>query len=74
MCGTLRLSDAGKKVCSWGVNRRRDLGQNNLCRSARRTGVTQGRVQPRMKPTFLEGGSVTQRVGAAAIGTVKRRD
>jgi aspartyl-tRNA synthetase len=76
MCGTLRLSDSGKKVVLMGwVNRRRDLGQIIFVDLRDRTGVTQ------VVFNYERNAAVHQKAEAlrnefviAAIGTVKRRD
>jgi aspartyl-tRNA synthetase len=76
MCGTLRLSDAGKKAVLMGwVNRRRDLGNIVFIDVRDRTGVTQivcNRELNRVVHAKAE--QLRNEFVVAAIGTVKQRD
>jgi aspartyl-tRNA synthetase len=76
MCGTLRLSDAGKKVVLMGwVNRRRDLGQIIFVDLRDRTGVTQVVFNHELNAAVHQKAeALRNEFVIAAIGTVKRRD
>jgi len=76
MCGTLRLSDAGKKVVLMGwVNRRRDLGQIIFVDLRDRTGVTQVVFNHELNASVhKKAEALRNEFVIAAIGTVKRRD
>ena len=76
MCGSLRLSDAGKKAVLMGwVNRRRDLGNIIFIDLRDRTGVTQI-VCSRELNAAVHGKAEQLRneYVVAVIGTVKKRD
>jgi aspartyl-tRNA synthetase len=76
MCGTLGLSDAGKKVVLMGwVNRRRDLGQIIFVDLRDRTGVTQVVFNHELNASVHQKAeALRNEFVIAAIGTVKRRD
>src|SRR6267378_5027298 len=76
MCGTLRLSDAGKRVVLMGwVNRRRDLGQIIFVDLRDRTGVTQVVFNHELNASVHQKAeALRNEFVIAAIGMVKRRD
>jgi len=76
MCGSLRLSDAGKKAVLMGwVNRRRDLGNLLFIDVRDRTGITQIVFDKETNAALHEkAGELRNEYVIAAIGTVKKRD
>ncbi len=76
MCGTLRVSDAGKKVVLMGwVNRRRDLGNIIFIDLRDRTGITQVVFNRELNSGAHEKAELLRNEYViAAIGTVKLRD
>ena len=76
MCGTLRVSDAGKKAVLMGwVNRRRDLGNIIFIHLRDRTGITQVVFNRELNSAAHEKAeSLRNEYVIAAIGTVKLRD
>ena len=76
MCGSLRLSDAGKQVVLMGwVNRRRDLGQIIFVDLRDRTGVTQVVFNHELNAAVHQKAeALRNEFVIAAIGTIKRRD
>ena len=76
MCGTLRVSDAGKKAVLMGwVNRRRDLGNIIFIDLRDRTGVTQVVFNRELNSAAHEKAELLRNEFViAAIGTVKLRD
>jgi aspartyl-tRNA synthetase len=76
MCGTLRISDAGKKAVLMGwVNRRRDLGNIIFIDLRDRTGITQVVFNRELNSAAHEKAELLRNEYViAAIGTVKLRD
>src|ERR1700740_483106 len=76
MCGTLRVSDAGKKAVLMGwVNRRRDLGNIIFIDLRDRTGITQVVFNRELNSAAHEKAELLRNEYViAAIGTVKLRD
>jgi len=76
MCGTLRASDAGKKVTLMGwANRRRDLGSLLFIDLRDRTGLIQIVLDAEASPSLHEkAGNVRAEYVLAVVGTVKKRD
>src|ERR1700752_4457959 len=76
MCGTLRVSDAGKKAVLMGwVNRRRDLGNIIFIDLRDRTGITQVVFNRELNSAAHEKDELLRNEYViAAIGTVKLRD
>jgi aspartyl-tRNA synthetase len=76
MCGSLRVSDAGKQAILMGwVNRRRDLGNIIFIDLRDRTGVTQVLFNRELNPTAHERAELLRNEYViAAIGKVKLRD
>ena len=76
MCGTLRASDAGKKVVLMGwVNRRRDFGNLLFVDLRDRTGVAQVVFNKETNAAAHEkAGALRNEYVIAVIGTVKLRD
>ena len=76
MCGTLRASDAGKKVTLMGwANRRRDLGSLLFIDLRDRTGLIQIVLDAETNPALHEkAGDVRSEYVLAVVGTVKKRD
>lgn len=76
MCGTLRVSDAGKKAILMGwVNRRRDLGNIIFIDLRDRTGVTQVVFNRELNPAAHKKAELLRNEYViAAIGKVKLRD
>ncbi|MGB8062562.1 MAG: aspartate--tRNA ligase [Candidatus Sulfotelmatobacter sp.] len=76
MCGTLRVSDAGKKAVLMGwVNRRRDLGNIIFIDLRDRTGITQVVFNRELNSAAHEKAELLRNEYViAAIGAVKLRD
>ncbi len=76
MCGSLRLSDAGKKVVLMGwVNRRRDLGSIIFIDLRDRAGVTQVVFNRELNPAAHDKAeSLRNEYVIAVTGAVKQRD
>ena len=76
MCGTLRVSDAGKKAVLMGwVNRRRDLGNIVFIDLRDRTGITQVVFNRELNSAAHDKAELLRNEYViAAIGTVKLRD
>jgi aspartyl-tRNA synthetase len=76
MCGTLRVSDAGKKAVLMGwVNRRRDLGNIIFIDLRDRSGVTQVVFNRELnQPAHQKAELLRNEYVIAAVGTVKLRD
>ena len=76
MCGTLRVSDAGKKAVLMGwVNRRRDLGNIIFIDLRDRTGITQVVFNRELNSVAHEKAELLRNEYViATIGTVKLRD
>ncbi len=76
MCGTLRVSDAGKKAVLMGwVNRRRDLGNIIFIDLRDRTGITQVVFNRELNAAaHVKAELLRNEYVIAAIGTVKLRD
>src|ERR1700739_4042900 len=76
MCGTLRVSDAGKRAVLMGwVNRRRDLGNIIFIDLRDRTGITQVVFNRELNAAIHEKAeTLRNEYVIAAIGSVKLRD